>query len=118
MVNSVVVDLKGAVTMPCYTTGDRVSITMTALEKIKPLVAFLDDKSFLCGDNVTFVDFAFFELCDFLDWVSQGLVYERNPTLKAYHGRVSKLPRLAEFYGDDDRCIKRPFNNKVAKLNN
>ena len=46
------------------------------------------------------------------------MLYERNPNLQAYHNRVKSLPRLAEFYADDRKCIKRPFNNKVAKLNN
>ena len=118
MVAQVVSDLKGAVTMPCYTQGDRVAITMNLLEKVKPIVAYLGNKPFLCGDNVTYVDFIFFELCDFMDWISQGVLYERNETLRGYHTRVKELPKLAEFYADDTKCIKKPFNNKVAKLNN
>ena len=118
MVAQIVTDLKGAVTMPCYTQGDRVAITMSLLEKVKPLVNYLGENQYLCGNNVTYVDFIFFELCDFMDWISQGMLYERNPTLQAYHNRVKSLPRLAEFYADDRKCIKRPFNNKVAKLNN
>ena len=104
--------------MPCYTQGDRVNITMNLLEKVKPLVTFLGEKQYLCGDNVTYVDFVFFELCDFMEWISQGMLYQRNPTLEAFHGRMKALPKLAEFYADDEKCIKRPFNNKVAKLNN
>ena len=44
MVAGIISDLKGAITMPCYTTGDRVAITMNLLEKVKPLVVFLGDK--------------------------------------------------------------------------
>ena len=104
--------------MPCYTQGDRVAITMNLLEKVKPVVNYLGTKNFLVGDNVTYVDFIFFELCDFMDWISQGVLYERNPSLQTYHERMRTLPRLSEFYGDDSKCIKKPFNNKVAKLNN
>ncbi len=74
--------------MPCYTQGDRVAITMKLLEKVKPLVYFLAEKQFLCGDNVTYVDFIFFELCDFMNWLSDGMLYERNPSLQAYFDRV------------------------------
>ena len=70
MVATVVNELKSAVTMPCYQQGDRVAISMTLLEKVKPLVNFLADKKYLCGANVTYIDFIFFELCDFMNWIS------------------------------------------------
>ena len=50
MVAGIITDLKGAITMPCYTSGDKVAITINLLEKVKPLVAFLGDKKFLIGD--------------------------------------------------------------------
>ena len=118
MLCQIISDLKATITMPCYTTGDRVAIQMDKLEKLKPIVAYMGDKKFLVGDNVTYVDFILFELCDFMDFLSEGLLYERNPTLKDYFDRVKALPRLAEYYADDERCRKRPYNNKTAKINN
>ena len=70
MVATVISDLKAAVTMPCYTSGDKVAITMALLEKVKPLVDFLGEKDFLIGKNVTYVDFILFELCDMMEWIS------------------------------------------------
>ena len=70
MVSTVVQDLKNSITIPCYTTGDRVEITMNMLEKVKPVVHFMGDQKFLCGENITYVDFILFELCDFMDWLS------------------------------------------------
>ena len=70
MVATIVNDLKSAITMASHTKGDRVMITMNLLEKVKPLVNFLSNKKFLCGNNVTYVDFIFFELCDFMNWIS------------------------------------------------
>ena len=61
--------------MPCYTTGDRITITNNLLEKVKPIVRFLDQKEFLVGENVTYVDFTMFELCDMMDWVSEGKLF-------------------------------------------
>ena len=46
------------------------AVTMKLLEKVKPLVFYLGDKQFLCGDNVTYIDFIMFELCDFMQWLS------------------------------------------------
>ena len=91
---------------------------MTLLEKVKPLVNFMGEKKFLCGNNVTYIEFIFLELCDFMNWISAGVLHERYPALDAYFNRVKALPRLKDYYADDNRCIKRPYNNPVAKLNN
>ena len=88
------------------------------MSKVGPLVTFLGQKTYLCGENLTYVDFIFFELCDFMDWIAEGNLFMQHPSLKAYSDRIKALPRLAEFYADDTRCIKRPYNNKIAKLNN
>ena len=53
-----------------------------------------------------------------MGFISEGQLYEQNPSLRAYSDRVKALPKLAEFYADDEKCMKRPFNNKVAKINN
>ena len=60
----------------------------------------------------------FFELIDFMTFISQGQLFQQFESLEAYHTRVKNLPKLKEFYADDERCVKRPFNNKIAKLNN
>ena len=118
MVQAQVTDLKGAVTMPCYTMGDRDAITNNIMLKIQPFIKFMGKHKFLTGNKVTYVDFTMFELCEMMQWISEGKLFEQYPTLESYCERVKALPGMAEFYADDTRCIKRPFNNKVAKLNN
>ena len=118
MVAGVIGDLKGAVTMPCYTSGDRAAISALILEKIKPISAYLGNKTFLVGDSVTYVDFILFELCELMSFITEGQLFAQNHNLGPYCDRVKGLPRLSEYYADDTKCMKRPFNNKVAKLNN
>ena len=76
------------------------------------------DKKFLVCEEPTYVDFTMFELCELMQFISQGELFRRYPKLEAYSTRIKSLPRLAEYYADDSRCMKRPFNNKVAKINN
>ena len=59
-------DLKSAVTMPCYTSGDRTAITANILDKIRPIVKFLGDNKYMVGPEVTYVDFIMFEFCDLM----------------------------------------------------
>ena len=78
----------------------------------------MGSNKFLIGNHVTYVDFTMFELCEMMQWISEGKLFEQYPVLHTYSERVKALPGMKEFYADDHRCIKRPFNNKVAKLNN
>ena len=75
MIAGVISELKGSVTMPCYTVGDRSAITVDLIKKVAPIKKFLGSKNFLCGDNVTYVDFIFFELCDFMNWIAEGQLF-------------------------------------------
>ena len=75
MVASVVNDLKGAVTMPCYTQNDKEPIKVNLLQKVKPIVDYLGDKPFLCGDNICYVDFTMFELCELMQFISDGTLF-------------------------------------------
>ena len=118
MVGNSVSELKAAVTMPCYMHSDKNAITNDIMKKIVPLVKYLGNKDFLCGDKVTYPDFIFFESCDLMDFITDGQLYERFPVLSDYFERMKSQPGLAEYFEDDDKCIKRPFHNKIAKINN
>ena len=73
----------------------------------------------MAGEDVTYVDFIFFELLDFCGFITEGKVFANNgPQLKEFMLRMSNLNKLKDFWADKERCIKRPFNNKIAKLNN
>ena len=109
-------DLKGGVTMPCYTSGNREEIITVMHGKLPSIVAFMGNNDFLVGGNVTWVDFFFFELVCMLKYVHEGL-FNDYPALQAYHERMSNLPKLKEYLSDPSSLDNnRPFNNKVAKL--
>ncbi|XP_065179218.1 glutathione S-transferase Mu 1-like [Sycon ciliatum] len=81
--------------------------------KLPKFAEALGDKKFLCGDNITFPDFHFFELLD------QHLTFEPGclddfPTLKAYHERIAELPKI-KAYRASDRFVARPVNNPSAQ---
>ena len=84
---------------------------------VEPLVKFLGEKKFLLGDNVTFADFFFFEALDFYNWASEGELFKTRPALESYHKRIASLPKIAEYLASD-QFLEKPFNNKIAKLNN
>ena len=81
MVATQVRELQQAVTQKCYMTADRAQITALLLEKVKPIIAYMGSNSYLMGQDLTYIDFTLFELCELMDWISQGKLFEDNPTL-------------------------------------
>ena len=117
MLFGVVSDIKSAVTGHCYGSGDRNAIKKIALERVEGISKFLGTKPFFVGDYVTLVDFFIFEQVELFEWISEGEFLTKFPNLADYHKRVAALPKFAEYY-NSERFMKRPFNNKIAKLNN
>ena len=118
MLHGVILDFKNAVTRPCYTSGNRDEIIPIIQEKLPAIVNFLGENQFLAGNNVTWVDFFFFEFVNAMRFIHEGLFAE-FPSIEAYHARMSDLPRLKEYLADPNSLDNnRTFNNKVAKLNN
>ena len=62
MAAGVVTDVKMATTMPCYRGDDKEALVQIIKEKMPAIVAFQKGHKFLCGDNVTWLDFYFWEM--------------------------------------------------------
>jgi len=114
MANNIVGDLKGAVTGPCYATGDKAQIRAAIDSRLPAIEKFLGAKNFLSGANVTFVDFIFFELLYLCDYVTFGAIL-KDATLAGYIDRMRSLPHIAA-YIDGKATTTLAFNNKMAKL--
>ena len=82
------------------------------LEKIFEVMG---DKPWIAGQNLTWLDFYFAELLDLLNTISDGLFNTEFPTMQAYWERFIALPNLADAWEDDTKCMKSPFNKKMAK---
>ena len=111
-------NLKMKATMPCYMTGD----TEAIIEECRPLLAkiveCMGDSEWIAGPNLTWLDFYFGELLDFLNAISDGLFYAEFPTTQTYWERFISMPNLGEAWADDSKLMKAPFNNTQAKLLN
>ena len=116
MIAGPVGELKGGTTMPCYTTGDMAAIKGVIASKLPGIKAFLGSKKFLAGDDVTYIDFVFFELLHFNNFITDGEILQ-DSTLSAYEARVRALNGIQAFF-DSDFTKALAFNNKMAKIGN
>ena len=81
--------------------------------RLPPFSRHLGSKKWLCGDNLTYPDFHFFEMLD------QHLLFEPTildglDNLKEYHKRFAELPAI-KAYRESDRCMVHPVNNPTAR---
>lgn len=104
--------------MPSYYSGDTEAIIVECRPILAAIVHAIGDNPWICGPNLTWLDFFFGELLDNLDKLQPGTFYAEFPTMKTYWERFISLPGLCEAWCDDSKCMKRPFNNSYAKLLN
>ena len=110
-------DAKQAVTGPCYVGMDRAKLSKLAVTKMAPIVKYLGEKKeFLCGE-LTYIDFYCLELCDFVQFLTNNQFYEENKAVARYVKRMKELPNIKK-YISSERYLEKPYNNKVAKINN
>mmetsp|Transcript_78991 Transcript_78991/g.109456 ORF Transcript_78991/g.109456 Transcript_78991/m.109456 type:complete len:88 (+) Transcript_78991:422-685(+) len=81
-----------------------------------PIIKFLGDKKFICGEDVSYVDFFMYELLDNLAFVTDGKPWQMEK-VKAYFERIAALPKLAEYIASGEQS-KKAFSGLPAKINN
>ena len=117
MLMGVVSDIKGAATGHCYASGDIEAVKKIGIERMEAVSKYLGDKKYFVGDYVTFADFFIFEQIEMFVWATNNEILTKYPNFAEFHKRMIGLPKFGEYY-HSERFMKRPFNNKIAKLNN
>lgn len=69
------------------------------------------------GDEIRYIDFFTLELFEFVQWLTDNVFFTENKSVARYVKRVKGLRQMKR-YIKSDRYMDKPFNNKVAKLNN
>ena len=116
--------LKMAVTMPSYTGGehgDAITCAKLATDCYPHLAKLVDFRSkhgfkWVAGNNLTWIDFYLWEIVDYMKWLSNDAVFEQFPSIKEYHANFLALPQIQKVWGDDEKIMKYPWNNAMAKI--
>ena len=69
------------------------------------------------GDEIRYIDFFTLELFEFVQWLTDNVFFTENKSVARYVKRVKGLRQMKR-YIKSDRYMDKPFNNKVAKINN
>ena len=115
MFQSAIADIKLAISTIGYLSGDQAAVEQLGYKSMEPFSKYLEERKFLAGDYVTFVDFFLFEQLEHFNVASDGGIFRRYPSLDSFHKNIISLPNFGVYY-KSDRFVIRPFNNKSAKL--
>lgn len=64
---------------------------------------YLGNKKFLAGENLTWVDFFYYEMLCFINAYQPGMLDEISPVFSSYMQRIQDLPRIKEFLDRPER---------------
>lgn len=94
-----IIDFRTSMIRTCYNhefEKIKSEFVVNVPSQLKLFEAFLGDRDFLAGDNVTYVDFMAYETFDFYRLLIPT-VFTGFPSLKAYQDRIESLPELQEY---------------------
>jgi len=88
MVYALIHELKLKVHGLCVTSDptdeSKETIKNMVLEGIKPYATRLDNKEFVMGNTLNYVDFLLYETIQFFDFCTQGEIFSRYPSFEPY----------------------------------
>lgn len=83
---------------------------------IQEFVDLLENKQWITGEKLTWLDFYFFELVLFLDMLSGEVVCSHYEILGNYVSRFKALDKFAACWEDDAKTMKWPWNGDMASI--
>lgn len=116
MLEGVVNTLRRDFSGVCYNPGfadKRESMKASQLIKLKQFEDYLGDKKFLTGDEISHVDFAFYETLAHHQLLFPD-IFAKFPKIQSYVTRFECLEKISA-YLKSDRFKKFPINNPMAK---
>lgn len=99
-------------------TGDVSPFVEEARPIVASIVHIMGNGPFLAGNEVTYLDFVFFEQLEAINAITEKTFYLEFESLWEFSNNMTMLPGFKDFWLDDEKCMKRPLNNNIAKLNN
>lgn len=84
-------------------------------KKCAELEKFLGERTYMAGDQLTYVDFLAYEMFDQHRtlWPEYEKMYQKKPQIEAYLKRMEELPKFAKFL-ESNRCIKWPVWSEAS----
>jgi glutathione S-transferase len=118
MVEGAIIDIRSDFVDCCYDSAkfaEKWKEHVTSLpDRLKPLDAFLNKKTWICGEKLSYADFLLYELLD-QQRIAEPSCLDKHENLKNFVKSFEALPAIAK-YLKSSNYIKRPLNNPQASF--
>lgn len=81
-------EIKRKVTVACYMSGDAAAFVEEARPDVQKIVETTGQNTYIAGDNVTYLDFIWFETLEAINFVGNDVFYNEHPQLSEYRERI------------------------------
>lgn len=72
------------ITIQCIKASSKKEVADSMFERVDPFFKELGDFKFVAGQEISWLDFFFFEGLELFNWISDGTLYTKYPTVGAY----------------------------------
>lgn len=111
----IVADINNFFVGRCYMgDGDKDALVESTMPRFTLIAKELEKNEFIVGDRLCCADFAFAELVEKMAYFSDGEIFTVYPSIKAYRDRVFGLPKLKEYYFQQQKCQDQQLIRKEA----
>jgi glutathione S-transferase len=118
MLSHHVIHLKNAsIVRPAYMSGVHQDVIDAYKAELPAILASKGDKKFIGSEDVSYLDFHFFETLQALIFITKSEILKEFPVLAEYNETMKQLPGLKEYILNDPIDATLLFNNKMAKIN-
>jgi glutathione S-transferase len=82
--------------------------------KAKTINDWCNGKTYVAGDNITYLDFVLYELSELCNFIFlNNKFFDEFPALRAHHSRVHNLPAIRAYREQQEPLT---FNNWMAAI--
>lgn len=113
--------LKQLCTTPCYMAqkeGDELKdqIVEDCQPILEKLMEVSENSQWISGDELTWLDFFLAEVIEYMEDILDERFAAIVPASREYLEKFKELEKVKEYYADTERCMMKPWNNKMAVL--
>ena len=94
---NIITEASNETRMLFYTSGDKAAIVKKAEEKYEKIHKYLEGKTYLLGDNISYLDLYLFEDEELLDSLTEGTFMDKFPNFYAHMSSVRQLPQIVAY---------------------
>ncbi len=119
MLRNLLVEANTATRTLCFQQDDKAVVIEEQVTQLEKFEKYLGEKTWLIGENFTYIDLLYFEMIEFAEAISEGELESKLPKSFAHAERVRNLKQIKAYRGEGGKYKAEMTYNPpaFAKIN-